>query len=305
MARLHIWFVVGVLMALAGGLIFYKATVLDFPLAPDQDQSEYYIEGRIKFTGGRGPVSIRAALPSSSERFVLIETGALATGFGVTEQDDDTGNFMEFEKRSAEGSQAVFYRARGYRIDSTDVTRNQDTQAQADSPFATDLRRRALQTEPTPFLIALDEIIELSRSRSADEESFVRSLALILADARDQRVETIIEDAPVDLRESQRLLVTALNAAEIPARRVTGLIVSGEVRSAIPVTVAEAYFNDQWQRISPRTGRADDSRVFIPGPKRPLSAGCRSFPYHSIRSSFSGSFFFCHLALLSSPSCVK
>jgi len=264
MARLHIWFVVGALMALAGGLMAYKVSVLDFPMLPDQEQSEYYIEGRINFTGGRGPVSVKAALPGSSDRFVLIETGALATGFGVIEQTDAAGNAMLFEKRSAPGEQAIFYRTRGFRIDSTNVARDQDSAPEATSPFATDLRRRALRTEPTPFLIALDELIELANSRSADNESFVRSLALILADSRDERVETLVEDAPLDLREGERMLVTALNAADIPARRVTGIIVGGEVRSANPVTFAEVYFNDRWQRISPRTGRVTEGRLFIP-----------------------------------------
>lgn len=264
MARLHIWFVVGALIALAGGLMIYKVTALDFPLLPDQEQSEYYIEGRINFLGGTGPVSVKAALPSSSERFVLIETGALATGFGTLEQEDDTGKAMLFEKRSAPGNQTVFYRARGFRIDSTDVARDTSAPKGLTSPFSTDLRRRALRTEPTPFLIALDEVIELANSRSADDESFVRSLALILSDTRDERVETIVEDAPFDLREDQRMLVTVLNAADIPARRVTGLIVGGEARAAVPTTFAEVFFNGHWQRISPRTGRAGDSRVFIP-----------------------------------------
>lgn len=264
MAKLQIWFVVGVLMALAGGLITYKVKVLDFPLVPDQELSEYYIEARINFTGGRGPVSVKAALPSSSDRFALIETGALAAGFGVIEQQDTTGSAVLFEKRSAPGPQTVFYRARGFLLDSTDVSRNQDIALEATSPFTSDLRRRALRTEPTPFLIALDEIIELANARSADDESFVRSLSLILADRRDERVETIVEDAPFDLREPERLLVTMLNASEIPARRVTGLIVGGEARASTPVTVAEAYFDGQWQRISPRTGKVEDNRVFIP-----------------------------------------
>lgn len=264
MVRLQIWLVAGLLVVLAGALVFYKASTLGFPLEPDQEQSEYYVEARISFTGGRGPVSVKAALPTSSDRFSVLETGALATGFGILEQSDETGAAMLFEQRSAPGRQTVFYRARGYRLDSSTVARGRGASPQISSPFADDLRRRALQTEPTPFLIALDEVIELARSRSADERNFVRSLALFLSDARDIRVATIVEDAPLDLREREQMLVTVLNAAGIPARRVVGLNVRGEARSATPVTAMEVYLDNGWQRISPRTGQPEDTNVFIP-----------------------------------------
>ena len=264
MGRVQIWVVVGALVAIAASLMFYKVSSLGFPMTPDQDQSEYYIDGRITFDGGRGPVSVKAAVPGSSDRFVVIETGALATGFGVLEQSGDEGDALLFDRRSAEGSQIIFYRVRGYRLDSTDVSRGPTRASDISSPFADDLRRRALATEPTPFLIGLDEVIELARSRSSDDETFVRSLALILSDTRDERVEAIIEDAPLDLRESERRLVTVLNAAGVPARRVVGLPVRGEARSVTPDTVTEVYLDQRWVRVSVRDGRAQSSGVFIP-----------------------------------------
>lgn len=264
MVRMQILVVVAILAAIAGALFTYKVTELGFPVAPDQDQSEFYVEARVSFTGGSGPVSVKAALPTSSAGFAVLETDALATGFGVLEQDDEDGNAMFFEQRSAEGDQTVFYRVRGYRIDSSNIPRRSADDAEAESPFATDLRRRALRTEPTPFLLALDDIIELAKARSADDRNFVRNVALILRDTRDERVETLVEDAAQDLRESERLLVTVLEAAEIPARRVVGLPVRMEQAAVTPRIAVEAYFDGAWNRISPRTGAVSNEDVFIP-----------------------------------------
>lgn len=262
MVRLQIVIVVAALVAIALSIFAYKVFELGFPTQPDQDQSEFYVEARISFTGGRGPVSVEAAVPASASRFVVLETDALATGFGVLEQSSDEGESMLFEQRSAPGPQTVFYRVRGYRIDSSNVPRSQGNRPDVASPFSTDLRERALRNEPTPFLVALDEVISLAQSRSADDRNFVRNLALILSDARDERVETIVEDAELDLRESERRLVTILNAAEIPARRVVGLIVRGEERTVTPRAAVEVYLDEQWRRVSPRTGRVDDEDAF-------------------------------------------
>jgi len=264
MVRMQILIVVLVLTAIAGALFTYKVTELGFPVTPNEDQSEFYVEARISFTGDTGPVSVKAALPTSSSRFAVLETDALATGFGVLEQDDEDGNAMFFEQRSAEGPQTVFYRVRGYRVDSSNVPGRNARKPEATSPFATDLRKRALRTEPTPFLLALDDIIELAQARSADDRNFVRNVALILADTRDERVETLVEDAVLDLRERERLLVTVLEAAEIPARRVVGLPVRSEQAAVTPNIAVEAYFDDMWNRISPRTGTLSNDEVFIP-----------------------------------------
>lgn len=264
MVRFQIIFVVLALVAIAGAIFAYKVFSLGFPLQPDARQSEYYVEARVSFTGGRGPVSIKAAVPASASQFVVLETDALATGFGVLEQSDEDGESMLFEQRSAPGPQTVFYRVRGYRIDSTNVPRSRAGRPDVVSPFAPDLRERALRADPTPFLVALDEIIELAQSRSADERSFVRNLALILADTRDERVETIVEDAELDLREAERRLVTVLLASDIPARRVVGLAVKGEARSVTPRQAVEVYLNGEWRRVSPRNGQTVNDDVFVP-----------------------------------------
>ena len=264
MVRMQILIVVLILSALSGALFAYKVTKLGFPVTPNQDQSEFYVEARVSFTGGTGPVSVKAALPNSAAGFAVLETDALATGFGVLEEADEDGNAMFFEQRSAEGPQTVFYRVRGYRVDSSNVARSGGRAPEAVSPFATDLRKRTLGTEPTPFLLALDDIVELGQSRSADDRNFVRNIALILADTLDERVETLIEDAATDLREPERLLVTVLQAAEIPARRVVGLPVRTEQAAVTPRIAIEAYFEDQWHRISPRTGSVTTDDVFIP-----------------------------------------
>ncbi len=252
------------LVAIAGSIFLYHLRVLEFPLSPDARQSEYYVEGRISFTGGSGPVSVRAAVPQSASRFVVLESDALATGFGVLEQSDDDGDYMLFEQRSAEGEQNVFYRVRGFRIDSSDVPRSRANRPAVVSPYSRELRQRALRQQPTPFLAALDEVIATAEARSADEVNFVRNLALILGDIRDQRVEVIIEDAEPDLREPELRFVTVLQAANIPARRVVGLPVTGESRNVVPVQAVEVYLGGQWQRVSPRDGLPVEEEVFIP-----------------------------------------
>lgn len=264
MFRLQILIVVGLLLAAATSLFIYKATALDFPLSPDTTQSEYYLEARISFAGQGGPVSVEAATPRNSGRFVVVDQDVVAPGFGVLESSDERGDRLAFQRRSLTGPATVFYRVRGYRIDSSNLQRGRSGGVAPDPTYSDAIRARELQASPDAFITALDLVIEQARAESVSDATLVQTLAQLLSSAGDDRIDTLIEAGPTDLREPERRLELALNAAGVPARRVIGVLISDEARTQLPETWVEAHFDNRWNRLATRSGEIEPERPTVP-----------------------------------------
>ncbi|NIR60042.1 MAG: hypothetical protein GWO02_11225, partial [Gammaproteobacteria bacterium] len=138
----------------------------------------------------------------------------------------------------------------------------------ADNTYDEEARRILAEEEETPFIFALDALIEAAREGSASEEGFVAELINSLANSDDDRVIALAAGGPEGVEEPARRLALVLNAAGVPARRVSGLVLS-EGRTAAGGASelrlwVDVWFRGGWRSIDPDTGDELDARHLLP-----------------------------------------
>lgn len=264
MQRMQLIGLVGALVALGLGIFLFKIMVLDFPLTPDRDADSWTVEAKVSFEGRDAPVSLRLALPSSSAGARIVEEDLIASGFGTDIEGSGENRYAVFERRSQTGRAVLFYRASLYQLDASTRTNGEAEAPEAISDYRRRDRRRAIQENATPLLLALDSILTEALETSADEDSFIAQLAEISSDESDERVESLIDGGPPGLSEQADRMVFLLNAAGTPARVVSGIRLTAETRSVPLERWMEFWIDDGWIPADPETAEPLQLSRIIP-----------------------------------------
>lgn len=257
------WVVV-LFLTIAGLSVFaYKVMVLGFPFAPGATTDFWDFEAQIQFAGTGDAAEVTVVRAHDTDHFVVLdETYLTPSGFGVRRTRAGTDRFARFERRRLENRATVFYRAVLVELDSA-VAREEDT-PEADDTYGDDARRAAAREEQTPFLFALDEIIDDARERSADDEGFIDQVIETLASTDDERVRALRAGGPSEMNDPARRLEVVLNAAGIPAQRVEGLRLTDRARD-VPITRwVRLWRNGRWRTLDPQTGESLNPRRLLP-----------------------------------------
>ena len=245
MKRTQLLIIVGALIAAALGIFSYKVTRLGFPVVPNLDSDTWTIEAKVSFRGRGDPVTLRLALPNSEGQFTVVDETFVASGFGVETDTTETGRQAVFERRAQDGSAVLFYSAKLIAVDQRYSSDDRPT-PEAVSDYRRSERRRAIQENATPLLVALDSILTEALEKSAGERSFITQLARLSADESDDRISTIIEGGPPEISNASDRLVFLLNAAGTPARHVQGIILDTDTRQAPLTTWVEYWLGETW-----------------------------------------------------------
>ena len=264
MKRTQLLIIVCVLIASALGIFFYKVTQLGFPVIPDLDSDSWTIETKVSFTGRGDPVTLRLALPESEGPFSVIDESFIASGFGIETATDETGRRAIFERRAQDGDAVVFYRARLVSVDRRLGQDESKPAPEAVSDYRRSERRRAIQENATPLLVALDSVLSEALEKSAGERSFITQLARLSADEADDRISTIVEGGPPEIGNAADRLVFLLNAAGTPARLIQGILLDTDTRQAPLQSWVEYWLNDTWVSADPRTAQPLDNSRALP-----------------------------------------
>jgi hypothetical protein len=261
--------VIAILLLTAAGLgIFaYKVFELNFPVRPDQSTDLWNVETRVRFEGRGEATSIRVARARETPHLaILTEQHWTPPGFGQRRGGDGGDRFVTFERRTFNTRASVYYRAIVVELDSG-PDREIETPT-ADDSYDEEARRILAEEEETPFIFALNALIASAREGSASDEGFVAELIDTLADSGDDRVIALGAGGPEGVDEPARRLALVLNAAGVPARRVSGLALSeagtaGAGGSQLRLWV-DVWFRDGWRSIDPATGDELDERYLLP-----------------------------------------
>ena len=274
MKRTQLLIIVGALIAAALGIFSYKVTRLGFPVVPNLDSDTWTIEAKISFRGRGDPVTLRLALPNSEGPFTVVDESFVASGFGVETDNSEAGRLAIFERRAQDGNAVLFYSAKLISVDQRYSPQNRPT-PDAVSDFRRSERRRALQENATPLLVALDSVLTEALEKSAGERSFIAQLARLSSDEDDDRISTIIEGGPPEISNASDRLVFLLNAAGTPARHVQGIILDTDTRQAPLQTWIEYWLGDRWVSASGTTADPlDDARALpIVYDRQPIVSG--------------------------------
>lgn len=264
MKRTQLLIIVCVLIASALGIFTYKVTRLGFPVVPDLDADTWTLETKVAFRGRGDPVTLRLALPESEGPFSVVDESFIASGFGIETDTDETGRRAIFERRAQDGNAVLFYRAKLIAVDQRLGTNEDKPTPEAVSDYRKSERRRAIQENATPLLVALDSVLTEALEKSAGERSFITQLARLSADEEDDRITTIIEGGPPEIRFAADRLVFLLNAAGTPARLVQGITLDTDTRQAPLESWVEYWLDGEWISAKARTAEPLDSTRALP-----------------------------------------
>jgi hypothetical protein len=242
MSNKHLYWLAGVLTAVALFIFAYKLFVLNFPLSPDRLATAWQIEARIDFTAKNQPVTARLMLPKSTSTLPIFNESFVSGGYGLTTRDIDDNRMAVFSIARATGLQALFYRA------TTEIVGKEA--APQPSPVPKIVRKPLSDIDLAATKSLLDEL----RPRAADTASLISLLM--------NRLQKVQAGDAADLllgerRNSWRIADTAisiLRAGGIPARRVNGFPLIEDRRRAPVNHWIEAYIEDRWQPFDLKNG---------------------------------------------------
>ena len=215
MKNTHVY-LLSLALSLLGLLIFVcKLAFTGLPLLPGEMATAWNVEHQVRFTADGGPVKATVKVLASDLDRAIVQERVVAQQYGQARGRDEHGNrTITLTTRDAEGEQVLYLTALVHKYRGFE-----------EAPLV--MRADVAMTDVKvtgAALIAARELLGIAVARSADNRSLVTSL-LGLLDANVLRdVLATISGGRSDLRAKVDTAVAVLAVRNIPARRVTGLM---------------------------------------------------------------------------------
>jgi hypothetical protein len=240
-SRFGFYLIIFILVLAGISLSWLRHTKLNVPLQPGQQKAVWLIEARVDFEALGKAVRVSLNLPDNPPGYRQVSGQAASTGYGFAEIEGPEGRRAEWTKRSAQGSQTLYYKA----------------QMVAD-PQAEHEKEQRPQTDPEPKEIFWDslqataahQLVEQAYAKSSTPTSLARELAKQLtASEPDQNASLLLSQYSLPT-----LIMRLLNHAGIPARISMGLELRDARRYQSLQPILEVYESEHWIPVDPRTG---------------------------------------------------
>lgn len=255
-----------ILCAIALGLFSYKALVLQYPVLPNEEAQSWRIEAKIRFTPEyKKPVQVHLYKAQPTSHLAVVNESIVAPDYGATEKTGKvTGNkSLTLTRREASGQQLLFYQAVLYEIKSSNVADTTQTAPKA-RPVYTPKRPDVFPADQlTPLDTAMIAMIAEAKGKSADNISFALEMAKLLKKDGDERVAVLRDNLP-DVTTLTARAEAMINAADIPARVVNGIVLKEYSRSVPIVQWLEVYANGKWRAVDIENEKADIGDNYLP-----------------------------------------
>ncbi|WP_017443683.1 inactive transglutaminase family protein [Gayadomonas joobiniege] len=221
-------------------LSIFRHIEYQVPWLPGESLTTWSLEARVELLAGDDPVSVRLARPTDQPGFTRINESTASPGFGVVYQN--TPDRIEWTKRSATGTQTLFYRTE-FLVDNAQT---------GSEPPAPSLPTVVWQE---PYNTAAEQLLQSVHARSADPISFAQQLFLTLKQKDNPTGQNIslLKNAQPD---SATLAVKLLNQAEIKAATIRALRLEDGRRRQQLVPLIRVWVSDNKSVIfDPRSGQ--------------------------------------------------
>lgn len=236
----HIYSLSVVLTVLSLALFYYKAHVLGFPVAPQQQTQVWTVEAAVSFTPGPAAMKATLRIPGLTPGYSLMDENFVSRGFGLTTRSAPAGREAVWAVREASGPQTVYYRALVYKDPQRQV---EDTTP----PFP------EFPQLDEPSTIALEGLIADVRRQSADVASFTTELLRRISQGEtDPYIRLFLNrtDTPAD---RAHLATIFLAGAQIPARIAHGVLLRDRAGAVQPEVLLEVHDGVEWLYFNPVT----------------------------------------------------
>lgn len=239
-----------ILTATALGIFSYKIFALNYPATPNEEAQSWRVEAKLLFWPEyQNPIKINMYRPLATNRLAVVEENIVAPDYGLIERTaKSTGNrIATLSRREARGQQVVFYQAVIYELTSSDVTGSDTDKPQANPVYAPQTAEQVGVDALTPLDTAMTALIGEGRAKSSDNLSFALELSKLLK-TNDDRVN-VLQSSLTQANTVAAQLSALVNAANIPARIVNGIILKEYKRTVPFVQWVEVYDNGKWHSI--------------------------------------------------------
>lgn len=262
--------VVGFLVAAALLLITYKIVVLEFPTTPDTASRYFLVEAHAAFEGIGKPIKASLFLPRTSSRFLIVDESFVSRGYGLTTSQQGPNRTAEWTSRRALGTQGLYYRALVLVRPEGHLVKPRDSEGAPPSPPLLEGPERE---------VALAILTE-ARQRSVDTRTLVRALISLINERSASGQARPLVRRRASKAERLRAVIATLELADVQARLVQGIRITGEQGKAEPSSRIQVLAEDGWHLMK-ADGQFDDATTeFLPwwyGPDSLVSAeGVRS-----------------------------
>jgi hypothetical protein len=261
--------VVGLLVATALSLIFYKIAILEFPTTPDTESRYFLVEAHASFEGTGKPIKASLFLPRTSSRFLIVDESFVSRGYGLTTAERGQNRSAEWTTRRAIGTQGLYYRALVLIRPEGNLVKPRDLEDSAP----------VLPVEGPEREVALALLAE-ARQRSVDTRTLVQAvIALINERAASGNARPLVRRRATR-SDRLRAVISVLELADVQARLVQGIRIVGEQGRVEPSSRIQLLDEDGWHLVKSNGEYDDKTTVFLPwwyGPDQLFSAeGVRS-----------------------------
>ncbi len=256
MSRLHLYLLAAALTVAGLGLFFYKAYVLDFPLTRQATLEVWTIEARVAFQAENLPVKLSMYLPSSTNRYAVLDEKFVSGGYGLVVAKENGNRRATWSIRKSSGRQSHYYQA---------VVRRLKTKA------APEIAKASEVTAPVftgPSLDAAKSLIEEIKGKSADRPSLVARLIKELNLKEPHENAKVFLGPKPNVEKKVKVAVSLIEYAGIPARVVNGVKVQTDqydLSKKIPIlNWIEMHDGKQWVSFNPVTAESPVPSDWLP-----------------------------------------
>ena len=257
MSKRHLYLLAFSIIAIACAAMYYKWSVLKFPVSPDAQVQVWTVQAHVEFQPRRGANTVTLQLPDAAPGWTRLNERLIARGYSDLLEATPDGREVQWATRRALGEQDLYYRATFVRADERepvgfDFDPEIPTPPELEEPYAT-----AAQT-------LLDQV----RDRSSNTVTYARELLRRLNESDPSEEVALIRELHGDDDTARSNFVVQLLAIRnIPARVVHGLKLAPAGEGIDPGVEARmqswllVHDGLTWTMLDPRTtaeGRPSD-----------------------------------------------
>ena len=245
MSKRHLYLLAFSIIAVAFAAIYYKWSVLKFPLQPDAQVQVWTLQAHVEYQPRTPANAVTLQLPSRTPGFTVLDERFVGRGYSKLVSEHAEGREVQWANRRTVGEQDLYYRAT--------VVRSADRE------------QVALDFDPVipsppeleePYVTAADTLLQQVREGSVNNVTYARELLRRLGESSpSEEVALLAERYGADESDRADFAVQLLARRSIPARVIHGIRLTDEAREGDARLQPWLMVHDglAWTVIDPRT----------------------------------------------------
>lgn len=224
----------------------FRHEVYGVPWTAGQKHQVWEVEARVEFEAKGDAIKVSLAAPDTQKGFTLINENTSSPGYGFTLADSPNGRKAEWTKRSADGSQVLYFK--------NQLLVDENAKYTDDPPI-----ENVIPAElDGPLMTAAQALLSQAHQRSADDRTLARELIKQFGDNENQNSALLTKEMT-----RADAIVAILSMANIHARVVGALQLEDGRRRQSVSPMVEIWDGKTWILFNIETFMEDPSENLL------------------------------------------